>query len=64
MKEGEENTVRIKFRANPEPSEGAWKIGEISVPVAAASIDNAFASSGFLKGVSRFFWPLKAKIFT
>jgi len=50
MKEGEENTVRIKFRANPEPSEGAWKIGEISVPVAAASIDNAFASSGFLKG--------------
>ncbi len=52
MKEGEENDVRIKFRANPKPNMGQWKIGDISVPVGAADVENKFQSSQIIDGVS------------
>jgi hypothetical protein len=50
MKEGEENDVRIKFRANPKPNMGQWKIGDISVPVGAADVENKFQSSQIIDG--------------
>ena len=52
MKDGETNSVRIKFRANPKPSEGTWRIGEITVPIGAASVDNKFQSSPITDAVS------------
>lgn len=50
LKEDETNTIRIKFRANPKPSAGQWSIGETSVPVGGASIDEVFQSSHFDNG--------------
>lgn len=50
MKEGEENNVRIKFRANPKPNAGKWSFGDVSVPVGAASTDNTFQSSQITDG--------------
>lgn len=50
MTEGESNMVWIKFRANPKPTTGQWKIGEVTVPVGATSIDESFSSSQFVDG--------------
>ena len=52
MKEGESNVVRFKFRANPMPTAGVWKLGEKSVPVGAADPDNTVTSSPIQNGVS------------
>ena len=52
MKEGESNVVRFKFRANPKPTAGVWKLGEKSVPVGAADADNTVTSSDIENGVS------------
>jgi hypothetical protein len=51
MKEGESNDVRIKFRANPKPEKGQWKLGDTVVPVGASSIDEMFTSSPINGGV-------------
>jgi len=50
MKEGESNVVRFKFRANPMPTAGVWKLGEKSVPVGAADPDNTVTSSPIQNG--------------
>merc|ERR1712079_608874 len=50
MKEGESNVVRLKFRANPMPTAGVWKLGEKSVPVGAADPDNTVTSSPIQDG--------------
>ena len=52
MKEGESNVVRFKFRANPKPTAGVWKLGEKSVPVGAADADNTVKSTEIQNGVS------------
>jgi len=44
-KEGQENTIRMKFLANPMPSEGKWNIGETSVPIGASDLEGKFQSS-------------------
>lgn len=54
MKEGTSNEIRIKFRANPRPSEGQWSVGDVSVPVGASSIDQKFESSQFIDGVNKY----------
>ena len=43
----------IKFKANPPPTEGTWKIGETEVPVGADQ--GSFKSGSFLPGVCIFF---------
>jgi len=45
MQEGTEETIRIKFKANPKPTVGTWKIGETTVPIGASSVDSKFSSS-------------------
>jgi len=45
LKDGEENTVRFQFMANPKPSAGVWKIGETTVPIGAANTENTLTSS-------------------
>ena len=44
-KEGESNTIRMKFLANPMPTEGQWSIGEVSVPIGASDVEGNFQSS-------------------
>ena len=44
-KEGESNTVRMKFLANPMPTEGQWNIGEVTVPIGASDLEGNFQSS-------------------
>merc|ERR1712156_1041719 len=44
------NIVRFKFRANPKPTAGVWKLGEKSVPVGAADADNTVTSSDIENG--------------
>ncbi len=51
MKEGASNEVRIKFRANPQPNAGQWRLGKITVPIGAESVDKKFKSTGIEKGV-------------
>jgi len=48
QKIGQENTVMIKFKANPPPTEGTWKIGETEVPVGADQ--GSFKSGSFTPG--------------
>ena len=43
----------IKFKANPPPTEGTWKIGETEVPVGADQ--GSFKSGSFTPGVCIFF---------
>ena len=43
----------IKFKANPPPTEGTWKIGETEVPV--GGDQGSFKSGSFLPGVCIFF---------
>jgi len=50
LKEGAEGQARIKFRASPKPTEGKWIIGDTSVPIGAASVDEKFQSSAILDG--------------
>jgi len=45
LKDGETNTVRFQFMANPKPSSGVWKIGETTVPIGAADTENTLTSS-------------------
>jgi len=45
MKEGEPNTVRFKFTANPKPSSGVWTLGDKTVPVGASDTENTVQSS-------------------
>ena len=52
MKEGESNEVRIKFRANPKPNAGQWRIGKVTTPIGAESTDQKFSSTGIENGVS------------
>merc|ERR1712047_141076 len=44
-KDGESNTVRMKFLANPMPTEGQWNIGEVTVPIGASDLEGNFQSS-------------------
>ena len=50
LKEGEANTITIKFEANPMPSEGFWTMDGAENPVAlgAASLDDQYIAS-FIK---------------
>jgi len=50
MKEGESNTVRFKFRANPKPTSGKWMLGAKSVPIGAADTENTIQSSQIENG--------------
>jgi len=50
MKEGESNSVRFKFRANPKPTAGVWKLGEKSVPIGATDTENTVTSSTIENG--------------
>jgi len=50
LKEGEKGQARIKFRANPKPTQGQWVIGETVVPIGAGSVDSKFMSSQILDG--------------
>ena len=60
-KDGESNTVRMKFLANPEPTEGHWNIGEVTVPIGASDLDGKFQSSQIAEtGVS---WKNKKQMF-
>ena len=52
MKEGESNTIQFKFRANPKPTAGVWKLGKKSVPVGASDTENTIISSPIENGVS------------
>ena len=52
MQEGTEETIRIKFKANPKPTIGTWKIGETTVPIGASSVDSKFSSSQVNPAVS------------
>ena len=52
MKEGESNVVRFKFRANPKPTAGVWKLGEKSVPIGASDAESTATSSQIENGVS------------
>ena len=55
MKEGEPNTVRFKFTANPKPSSGVWTLGDKTVPVGASDTENTVQSSQITEsGVSVF----------
>ena len=54
LKDGETNTVRFQFMANPKPSSGVWKIGETTVPIGAADTENTLTSSQIEDGVSFF----------
>lgn len=45
MKEGQANDVRIKFRANPKPSQGVWNLGTTKVNVGTETADQKFKSS-------------------
>jgi len=55
LKEGLENTIRMKFLANPAPTEGVWNIGETTVAVGASDLDGKFQSSQITEtGVSTF----------
>jgi len=44
-KDGESNTVRMKFLANPMPTQGQWNIGEVTVPIGASDVEGNFQSS-------------------
>ena len=61
QKIGQENTVMIKFKANPPPTEGTWKIGETEVPVGADQ--GSFKSGSFTPGVCIFFHKIILKRF-
>jgi len=50
MKEGESNVVRFKFRANPKPTAGVWKLGEKSVPIGASDAESTATSSQIENG--------------
>ena len=47
LKEGQTNTISIKFEANPAPTEGFWTLDGSESPVAfgAASIDGQYTAS-------------------
>ena len=51
----------IKFKANPPPTEGTWKIGETEVPVGADQ--GSFKSGSFTPGVCIFFQKIILKRF-
>ena len=51
----------IKFKANPPPTEGTWKIGETEVPVGADQ--GSFKSGSFTPGVCIFFHKIILKRF-
>jgi len=48
QKIGEESIIRMKFKANPAPTEGAWTIGKTEVAI--DSEQDGFKSSGFQVG--------------
>ena len=50
LKEDHQETVRIKFKANPRPTEGKWMIGDVAVPVGGTEAE--FTSTDFTAGVS------------
>ena len=50
LKEDHQETVRIKFKANPRPTEGKWMIGDVAVPVGGSEAD--FKSTDFTAGVN------------
>ena len=54
LKEGQEETIRMKFQSNPVPTEGAWKIAgvEPEIVLGAGSVDGEF-QSGFVEAEVR-----------
>ena len=48
IENGDFNTVVVKFRANPAPSNGEWKISDEIIEVGQTSPNNIFRSSDIL----------------
>lgn len=57
LNEGDQNQIRIKFFANPEPREGRWTLAGLEEPlvVGSESVDKKYKSGLYEKGVCSVF---------
>jgi len=55
---GDFNTVVVKFRANPEPIDGEWKIGDEIIPAGKTSENNIFRSSDISQDESQSYYQV------